>query len=89
MNLNIGWLEVLLIDGAALVTIVSFVFLFFKSKQDKLEMRFQRNEDKINDLSVACLRREEFHTCLEPVRGDIADIRRRIDDFINNIRNKK
>ena len=89
MNLNLGWMEVLLIDGAALITIVSFVFLFFKSKQDKLEMRFQRNEDKINDLSVACLRREEFHTCLEPVRGDIADIRRRIDDFINNVRNKK
>lgn len=89
MSLNIGWLEVLLIDGAALITIISFVFLFFKGKQDKLEMRFQRNEDMIQELSVACLRREEFHTCLEPIRGDIADLRRRIDDFINTFTKKK
>ena len=85
MEFNIGWLEVLLIDGAALVTIISFMFLFFKAKQDKLEMRFQRNEDKINDLSVECLRRHD----IEPIRGDIADLRRRIDDLITLHSKKK
>ena len=87
MDLNIGWVEVLLIDGAALVTIISFIFLFLKGRQDKLERRFQRNEDKINDLSVACLRREEFHTCIEPLRGDIGDLRRMLHDYIS--KNKK
>ena len=72
-------LEVVFIGLTAAVT----VGLFFRAKNVALHDRITRLEDKYNDLSVACLRREEFHTSLEPIRGDIADLRRRIDDFIN------
>ena len=78
-------LEVVFIGLTAAVT----VGFFFRGKNVAIHDRITKIEDKVADLSVACLRREEFHTCLEPIRGDIADIRRRIDDFINNIRNKK
>ena len=71
-------LEVVFIGLTAAVT----VGFFFRAKSVVLHERITKVEDKLVELSVACLRREEFHTCLEPVRGDIADIRRRIDDFI-------
>ena len=78
-------LEVIFIGLTAAVT----VGLFFRAKNVALHDRITRLEDKYTDLSVACLRREEFHTCLEPVRGDIADIRRRLDDFINSLQRHK
>ena len=83
MSLNIGWLEVLLIDGAALITIVSFVFLLFKNRQDKLEARFQRHDDRITDLSTACIRREELSAIVEPINHQLSEIRHRIDNLLN------
>ena len=78
-------LEVLFIGATTVVTVA----MLFRSKHVAMHDRISKVEDKLVELSVACIRREEFHTCLEPVRGDIADLRRRIDDFINNMRNKK
>ena len=71
------------------LTAAAAVSVFFRAKNVALHDRITRVEDKLVELSVACLRREEFHTCLEPIRGDIADIRRRIDDLITLHSKKK
>ena len=81
-TLNLGWLEVILIDLAALVTIISFIYFFLKSKHDKLEARFQRHEDRINDLAAACIRRDEIKTIVDQLNHQLTEIRQRIDNVL-------
>ena len=67
-------LEVVFIGLTAAVT----VGFFFRAKSVVLHERITKVEDKLVELSVECLRRHD----IEPIRGDIADLRRRIDDLI-------
>lgn len=57
------------------------VAVFFRSKSAGMHSRMDKQDDKIQELSIACLRREEFHNVIETLRGDNADIRRRVDDI--------
>ena len=76
MDTNTIWkvLEVAFIgvSAAAMVTVI------FRAKNAALHERITKVEDKYSELSVECLRRHD----IDPVRNDIADLRRRIDDLI-------
>lgn len=85
-NLGWTWTKILIADLAAILTILGFISAWLKHKQDKLEARFVRNEDKINDLSVTCARREEItsvvNTLITPVNHQLTEIRMRIDELV-------
>ena len=67
------------------LTAAAAVSVFFRAKNVALHDRISKTEDKLNALSVECLRRHD----IEPIRGDIADLRRRIDDLITLHSKKK
>ena len=90
-NTDLIWkvLEVIFIG----LTAGCAVGMFFRSKhvathdritklEDKLTDTSIKQDEKIQDLSLACLRREEFHTVVETLRADNADLRRRVDDIL-------
>ena len=77
MQFDLGWLEVLLIDFAALVTIVSYYAARDARRQAIINDRFIRLEDKQSDLTAACLRREE----IAPINHQLTEIRHRVDEL--------
>lgn len=78
-------IEVVAIALTAGVTVA----IFFHSKSKALHDRITRIEDKQEELSRDCLRREELHLQMTPIRDDVADIRRRIDDIFSAISVRK
>lgn len=78
MDLNLGFIIEILAIG---VTAGGTVGLLFHAKSKALHDRITKAEDKITELSIACLRREEFNHGIEILRSDIADVRRRVDDM--------
>ena len=78
MEFNLGWLEVLIIDAAAIATILTYLV----TRQNKLDDKFNRQDDKIAELSAACIRREELANIIEPINHQLTEIRHRIDDVV-------
>ena len=84
-----NWLHALVLEIASFITIFAFIWAWFKSRQDKLEARFDRNETKISELSETCARREEtmaavqiaIQAAVSPLNHQVAEIRHRIDDL--------
>lgn len=100
MGANTDLLRVILFDVAALLAVIGFVYGLLKNKQEKLDTRFRVNEEKINELSASCVRREEntaaIQTAIGPVnhqqseiRHQLSEIRHRIDDLFSLQKNKK
>lgn len=89
MGAHTDLLRVILFDLAAILAVIGFVYGLLKSKQEKLDTRFRQNEEKINDLSATCARREEINaainiaitTAVNPVNHQLTEIRHRIDDL--------
>lgn len=85
-NLGWTWTKILVADLAAILTILGFISAWLKHKQDRLEARFSRNEDKIADLSVTCARREEITSAINvlvtPINHQLTEIRTRIDELV-------
>ena len=84
MSQDLIWtiLEVIFIGLTAGVA----VGVFFRSKGVAIHDRISKVEDKVQDLSAACIRREELHNANELIRSDVRDLTRRIDAFINGKR---
>lgn len=82
--MNTELVKIILFDLAALLTVLGFVYAFLKNRQDKLDARFNRHEDKINDLSATCARREEIsitvNAAITPINHQLTEIRHRQDD---------
>ena len=87
-----NWIKVIALDFLAIVGILSFIFKWLKGKQDVLDSRFQKHEDKINDLSSTCARREEImaavNAAISPINHQVTEIRHRIDDLYTLQKNK-
>lgn len=105
------WVKSTIFDIITAVGILTFVSRWFKSKQDALDDRFQRIDDKLetrfksveekqNDLSATCVRREEMiaavNSALTPVTHQLVEIRQqqteirhRVDDLYTIQKNKK
>lgn len=77
--------KIILFDLAALLTVLGFVYAFLKNRQDKLDARFTRHDDKINDLSATCARREEIamavQTAITPINHQLTEMRHRQDEI--------
>ena len=82
MEFNLGWLEVLIIDAAALVTIAGYFFARDNRRQQLIDDRFVRVEDKQNELTATCARREEILSAIDPINHQLTEIRHRLDEVV-------
>ena len=72
---DLNWTKVLALELASILGVISGMWLFIKNKLEKVDIRFQRNEDKITELSEECSRRSEMHEVISPIRSDIKELR--------------
>ena len=81
------WAKILVADLLIMITILGFIYKWLKTRQDVLDTRFQKHEDKINDLSATCARREEIMTAvnlaISPINHQVTEIRHRIDELFS------
>lgn len=81
------WAKILVADLLIMITILGFIYKWLKNRQDILDARFQKHEDKINDLSATCARREEImaavNSAVSPINHQVTEIRHRIDDLFS------
>ena len=87
------WAKILVADLLIMITILGFIYKWLKNRQDVLDSRFAKHEDKINDLSATCARREEImaavNAAVSPINHQVTEIRHRIDDLFSLQKNMK
>ena len=104
MEFNVGWLEIIVLDVAALVTIISFLWARDKKRQAEFQLLTQRYEDKYDQMRERLDDHKKYTTeqyqqlsadCLRreeliPIQHSLSEIRHRIDDLFTSLqRNKK
>ena len=88
-----NWIKIIVIDFLTIIGILGFIYKWLRGRQDHLDSKFQKHEDKINDLSATCARREEImaavNAAISPINHQVTEIRHRIDDLYTLQKGKK